>query len=150
MLFQSVIIHFESRWVWFRCDHTSKPPVLIIMLLSVITIFSRQRYWFLLLLTLALNIFIIIDPTVALRNNLAFINSSDPRFGGNVVPFPFFHRNNLLFLIVILLGILHSFFSIWMVLEYFILNWPNFVLPEFLYKVFFLPKALHRFRLISK
>lgn len=31
------------------------------------------------------------------------------------------------------LGSLHLLFSIWMVTEYFLLNWRNFVLPSFIY-----------------
>lgn len=30
-------------------------------------------------------------------------------------------------------GSLHLFFSLWMLLEYFIINWPNFSLPRILY-----------------
>ncbi len=30
------------------------------------------------------------------------------------------------------LGSLHIFLSLWMVLEYFIVNWPHFVVPEIL------------------
>ena len=32
-------------------------------------------------------------------------------------------------------GSIHLILSIWMVLEYFIVNWPNFRLPSFFYSV---------------
>lgn len=32
-------------------------------------------------------------------------------------------------------GSIHLILSIWMVLEYFIINWPNFRLPSFFYSV---------------
>ena len=32
-----------------------------------------------------------------------------------------------------ILGGIHLFFSIWMLLEYFLTNWPNFSLPKILY-----------------
>ena len=33
-----------------------------------------------------------------------------------------------------ILGSVHLLFSIWMVTEYFMLNWNNFVLPSFIYQ----------------
>ena len=34
-----------------------------------------------------------------------------------------------------ILGSVHLLFSIWMVTEYFMLNWNNFVLPSFISKI---------------
>ena len=38
---------------------------------------------------------------------------------------------------IYVLGSLHLLLAIWMVMEYFIVTWPHFVLPEFLYKICF-------------
>ena len=32
-------------------------------------------------------------------------------------------------------GIVHLILSLWMVLEYFVVNWPNFRLPKFYYRL---------------
>ena len=37
------------------------------------------------------------------------------------------------FYVLYVLGSIHLFFSLWMVAEYFLLNWHNFVLPSFVY-----------------
>ena len=39
------------------------------------------------------------------------------------------------FVILYMLGSVHLLFSIWMVTEYFLLNWNNFVLPSFVNKI---------------
>ena len=38
---------------------------------------------------------------------------------------------------LLLLGLLHLFFSLWMVAEYFVVNWPNFIikLPDFVFSI---------------
>ncbi len=35
--------------------------------------------------------------------------------------------------VVYLLGTIHLVLSLWMLVEYFVVNWPNFVLPRYVY-----------------
>ena len=39
------------------------------------------------------------------------------------------------YIVLYMLGFLHLIFSAWMVTEYFLLNWNNFVLPSFISKI---------------
>ena len=85
---------------------------------------SKLRYWFLLLLTLALNIVVIIAYKAPKPNTL-IPTKPELRVNNSLI-------NPILFYV---LGGLHTLFSLWMVLEYFIVTWPHFVLPKFLYKI---------------
>jgi hypothetical protein len=45
-----------------------------------------------------------------------------------------------------ILGSAYALLAVWMVLEYFIITWPHFVLPKFLYKIF---SKLTKYRLTA-
>ena len=62
-------------------------------------------------------------------------SASWPQSGGAIKPdVQSYFRNYLLYV----LGGFHLFFSLWMFVEYFVVNYPNFVLPlpTFFYTVF--------------
>ena len=44
--------------------------------------------------------------------------------------------------VLYIMGGIHLFFAVWMVAEYFVVNWPNFVLP----RVFFTNKVVSTIR----
>ena len=92
--------------------------------------FSTVRYWLLLLLTLVLNIIFIVY----------FVPNDDvrkicPHFflfaNGTLSPDPDLPHDYVIGNFVI--GSLYAFLVVWMLLEYFIITWPHFVLPKFLY-----------------
>ena len=75
------------------------------------------------------------DPCSAQPFPLCFCSASWPESGGAIKPdVQSYFRNYLLYL----LGGFHLFFSLWMFVEYFVVNYPNFVfpLPNFFYTVF--------------
>ena len=89
---------------------------------------SQGRYWLFLLVTLILNIiFIVYDrgarvcPTVALTN-LTLSGEDEDRI------------NYILSNFVV--GAVYFILAVWMLLEFFVTNWPHFVLPKFLYKFY--------------
>lgn len=99
--------------------------------------YSRWRYWLFLLVTLILNILFIIfynpvefnpvtqrdEPVEVLCPVIySFENSS---LNDDL------HENYVVSTFV--LGSLYLLLAIWMVVEYFVLMWPHFVLPKFLY-----------------
>ena len=85
--------------------------------------YSRARYWLLLLVILALNI-------------LLFLSDND-----TICPISISYQNGTLsedfkikyVALTFLLGGLFAFLAVWMLLEYFIVTWPHFVLPVFFY-----------------
>lgn len=85
--------------------------------------YSLERYWLLLLVILALNILLIISDN------------------DTVCPISISYENGTLsegfevqyIALTVLLGGLFAFLAVWMLMEYFIVTWPHFVLPEFFY-----------------
>ena len=43
--------------------------------------------------------------------------------------------------VLYIFGIIHLLFSLWMAVEYFMVNWPNFILPCFTYR--FIPRCVY-------
>ena len=96
---------------------------------------SQPRYWFLLLLTLVLNILVIVgysDPNNMEEGRVQVIRNLDEN---STITNP--NVKKPLAIAIYVLGGLHLLLAIWMVMEYFIVTWPHFVLPEFLYRIRF-------------
>lgn len=82
---------------------------------------SRGRRWFLILLTLLLNILILVDYKVP------FLDDSFG-FNGTIPTIPEISTDYQITLYI--LGALHTFLAFWMVFEYIVVKRPHFVLPE--------------------
>ena len=102
--------------------------------------FSQWRYWLLLLVTLILNILFIIyfnpddsNSDGSGQNGTAVVELVCPR----IYSFESEAFNEALVdeyvVSTFVLGSLYLLLAIWMILEYFIVTWPHFVLPRFLY-----------------
>lgn len=90
---------------------------------------SRTRYWLLLLITLLLNIFFMIyyEPQGPGGIGCPHLFAG----AGNFTLNPALNTSYVIANFV--LGTLYFLLTVWMLLEYFIVTWPHFVLPEFLY-----------------
>lgn len=92
--------------------------------------FSRQRYWFLLLLTFILNILVLVSYHVPTDQGATNSTNSTNRTVPAVPELSTAYRINFY-----VLGGVHTFFALWLVLEYFIVNGKHFVLPKFLCQI---------------
>lgn len=106
-----------------------------IYLYSLSNNYSRERYWLLLLVILTINILLLvyynpdnnaICPISILNQNRTLAIELNKDFETKYVIF------------TVTLGGLFTFLAIWMLLEYFTVTWPHFVLPEFFYKLCYL------------
>ncbi len=104
-------------------------------LLSDVFFFSVTRYWLLLLLTLVMNIIVVVTYRAPSPITSA---PTRPEFSLAIVP-----------LLIYAIGGVHTFFAGWMALEYFVLNGPHFVLPEFLYRIKIIPAKFSQYRLTA-
>ena len=89
---------------------------------------SQMRYWLLLLVTLALNIVFIIYFVPSDENFCPQLFSFD---NGTIGPDPDLPDEYVIANFI--LGSLYAILTVWMLVEYFTVTWPHFVLPEFLY-----------------
>lgn len=120
------------------CDNTYTHNHPHILIFSLIDYSSRARYWFLLLLTLLLNVAVLtlykVDPNQRSIPTKPFIGING------------FQENPALFYT---LGGLHILLSLWMVLEYFTVTCTHFVLPEFLYNIRLIPRSFGNYKLTA-
>lgn len=88
---------------------------------------SRFRYWLMLMVILALNILLIVYY--------------HPGSNSTICPVSVSYQNGTLnqgfdiryVVSTFVLGGIFAILTVWMLLEYFIVTWPHFVFPEFLY-----------------
>lgn len=118
--------------------------IIMQIMTSTYTSCSKTRYWLLLLVTLVLNIFFIIYymPTINEESICPTIYS----FVNGTVN-PDLHTDYVISTFI--LGTLYAVLSFWMLLEYFVVTWPHFVLPKFLYSLKKIFQKLQRYRLLS-
>ena len=85
-----------------------------------------MRYWLLLLATLVLNILFVVYfrpadevvcPQIYSFTNGSFNEDLNPQY----------------VIATFVVGSIYAILSFWMVMEYFIVTWPHFVMPKFLY-----------------
>ena len=96
----------------------------------LLQICSRLRYWFLILLTVILNILVLasyVAPTT-------MENSTNSGSSGSSIPtIP--KLSDAYIITFYVLGAIHTFFALWMIVEYFVVNGTHFVLPQFLCEI---------------
>jgi hypothetical protein len=105
------------------------------LLTKLLVTFPTQRYYILLFITLLLNLLVLITFSVPDGRQNDAENATWPQVAGPIKPeVDVFFRQYLLFI----LGAVHLIFSLWMVVEYFVVNYPNFILPlpTFFYTLF--------------
>lgn len=90
-----------------------------------------MRYWLLLFVTLILNILFVVyfnpgpEETLFCPQIYSFNDETfNPELDGDYV------------LATLFMGSLFGFLSVWMIMEYFIVTWPHFVLPKTLYSIY--------------
>jgi len=82
-------------------------------------------------------------------NVIVLVSFRSPPPNSTVPSLPEFSSDIDYQILLYIIGGVHLFFSVWMVLEYFMLTAPHFVLPEFLYRIDLVPDSFSQYRLTA-